>query len=413
MRFLFISNFYPPAGRGGFEQWCQEVADGLRDRGHTVHVLTSAHRKAARKADEPDWIHRSLRLEMELASLRNAFQFFTQRARLENENLTCVRNLLDHVQPDAVLIWGMWNLHRSIAALLEARMGKRMAYYMGDYWPTLPSPFEGYWRASARNVLTGIPKALLKPAARAILARELRPALRFEHVLFPSQFMLDDFAGKGVAMRRTRVIYGAIDTRAYLGDRGETGEKRENVSLLFVGRVSKEKGAHTAIQAIGCLTRTYGLRNVKLTIVGDGEPEYRTFLRDLIETEEVARLVQLVPAQPKESLPALYQQADIFLFTSIWAEPFGRVLVEAMASGTPVIGTRVGGASEILIENENALTFPPDDPLGLARQIKRLIESPDLRRRLAGTARETAASRFDIHRMTDEIGAYLESIARS
>lgn len=84
-----------------------------------------------------------------------------------------------------------------------------------------------------------------------------------------------------------------------------------------------------------------------------------------------------------------------------------------MASGVPVIGTRVGGASEILVEDENALTVPPGDPVSLASQIKRLIDSPELRRRLAKTARETAASKFDIHRMTDEIGAYLGSIARS
>lgn len=413
MRFLFISNFYPPASRGGFEQWCQEVAEGLRSRGHTVHVLTSDHERARLRSADPEWVHRDLHLVMEIASLRNAFRFFTHRRRGERENLARTRSLLESLQPDAVLIWGMWNLQHSVPALVEEHMGKRIAYYMGDYWPTLPSPFEDYWNASARNAMTGIPKSLLKPLAKAILAGETQPSLRFEHVLFPSKFMLEEGREKRIRVENARVIYGAIDTHLYLDDDRKADEGKKDISLLFVGRLSEEKGAHTAMRAIGLLVHAHGVQNIKLTMVGNGEPAYESFLRDLANKEGVEHFVHFMAAQPKESLPALYRKADIFLFTSIWAEPFGRVLVEAMASGVPVIGTRVGGASEILVEDENALTVPPGDPVSLASQIKRLIDSPELRRRLAKTAREAAASKFDIHRMTDEIGAYLGSIARS
>ena len=76
MRILFLSNFYPPASRGGYEQWCQEVADGLRSKGHAVVVLTSDHGKSGLQTSDPAWVHRSLHLEMELASLKNAFQFY-------------------------------------------------------------------------------------------------------------------------------------------------------------------------------------------------------------------------------------------------------------------------------------------------------------------------------------------------
>lgn len=413
MRFLFVSNFYPPAGRGGYEQWCQEVAEGLTARGHMVHVLTSRYRSAQLNTTEPEWIHRILHLELEIASLKNAFQFFTHRAKRERENLFCLRELLDSIQPDAVLIWGMWNLHSSIPALLEERMGKHVAYYMGDYWPMLPSPFEGYWDAPARNILTGIPKAFLKPVAKSILPDETKSLLRFEHVLFPSRFLLDEFERKHIKIQISRVVYGAIDTRLYFQPHESAKVEKEILTLLFVGRLSKEKGVHTAIQAIGLLVRVHGLRSIRLKIVGDGEPEYETFLRDLVIKEGAEKFVQIMPAQPKDSLPLLYGNADIFLFTSIWAEPFGRVIVEAMASGTPVIGTRVGGAAEILIANENALTFSPDDPLDLAAQIKRLVESPELRFKLAETARQTAIGRFDIRRMTDEIGEYLVSVAKA
>jgi glycosyltransferase involved in cell wall biosynthesis len=149
---------------------------------------------------------------------------------------------------------------------------------------------------------------------------------------------------------------------------------------------------------------------VKLTIVGEGDNDYVTQLHQLVEQNKVDALVTFLPARPKEALPDLYSQSDIFLFTSIWEEPFGRVIVEAMASGVTVVGTRVGGASEILIDNENALIFNPDDPDSLAQQLKRLIESPDLRKRLKVSAQETAANKFDIKRMTAEIESYLQGI---
>jgi glycosyltransferase involved in cell wall biosynthesis len=88
------------------------------------------------------------------------------------------------------------------------------------------------------------------------------------------------------------------------------------------------------------------------------------------------------------------------------------VIVEAMASGVVVVGTPVGGAAEILVDGENALTFTPDDPASLASQLKRLIESPELRGRLARSARQAAVDKFDIRRMTAEIETYLQGITQ-
>ena len=79
MHILFLSNFYPPASRGGYEQWCQEVLEGLRRRGHDVLVLTSDYKRSELSAPDPAWVERSLHLEMELASFKNALQFFTRR----------------------------------------------------------------------------------------------------------------------------------------------------------------------------------------------------------------------------------------------------------------------------------------------------------------------------------------------
>jgi len=81
-----------------------------------------------------------------------------------------------------------------------------------------------------------------------------------------------------------------------------------------------------------------------------------------------------------------------------------------MASGVAVVGTAVGGASEILIDEVNTLTFTPDDPVDLADQLKRLIESPSLRQQLTEEGARTALDKFDIQRMIGEIDEYLQTM---
>jgi glycosyltransferase involved in cell wall biosynthesis len=412
MKILFLTNFYPPVSRGGYEQWCQEVGDGLRARGHEVTVLTSAHRRDALPIPDPAWVRRELHLEMEIASLQNAVWFFTRRKKREQENLRLLRRVVETWNPEAVLIWGMWNFPRSLPALAEALLPEQTVYYMGDYWPALPSQFENYWNAPPRSMITGLPKLILRPLAKRMLAREPKPRLGISRALFPSAFMQGEYRNLGIFPRESRVVYGAVDTSPYAA-LARSPKSNGNVSLLYVGRLAPEKGVHTAIEAVARLVRDFNLRNLILTIVGDGEPEYVHSLHALVDRESLAPIVTFLPAQPKETLPALYARSDIFLFTSIWQEPFGRVIVEAMASGLAVAGTAVGGAAEILRHDENALVFTPGDPASLAQTLKRLIEDSDLRERLGSAARNSVMDKFDLQRMTLEIERYLQSLTAS
>jgi glycogen synthase len=413
MRLLCLSNFYPPAGRGGYEQWCQEVSEGLHRRGHEVIVLTSIHGRDAVRECGLVRVCRDLYLEMELASLRNSVRFFTSRNARENANLVRLHQLIECFSPDAVLVWGMWNLTRSLPALAEQLMPGRVIYYMGDYWPTLPPQTEVYWQVPARNWMTAVPKVLLKPLAQNVLRSEQRPTLDFGHVLFPTAFLRDELKSKGISPKNSTIVCGAIDTQLYRHINGSSDTRPNRVSsLLYVGRLTPEKGVHTAIEAFSSLICQQDHEDLVLTIVGSGEPDYERYLRQLANEKQVESAITFLAVQPKESMPALYHQADIFLFTSIWPEPFGRVLVEAMAAGVAVVGTATGGAAEILADNENALVYTPGDSHGLASRIAQLIESPDLRKRLAESGRCTAVQKFDICRMTAEIEAVLGTIVQ-
>jgi D-inositol-3-phosphate glycosyltransferase len=83
---------------------------------------------------------------------------------------------------------------------------------------------------------------------------------------------------------------------------------------------------------------------------------------------------------------------------------------EGLASGMVVVGSATGGTKEIIVDGGNGLLFPAEDAPVLAAHIERLIADSSLRRRLAARGRRTAAEKFDIGRMIDEIEAYLEQV---
>lgn len=418
MRLLFLSNLYPPHGQGGYEEWCQEVATHLRNRGHEVIVLTSRHASDDSELDDPAWVRRELHLEMELVSLRNGIQFFTHRRQHERENLATLRAYINRFRPEAVVIWGMWNIVRSVPVLAEKLLPGRVIYYIGDYWPTLPSQFEYYWKAPAQYWYTQLPKAVLGMAAHYILAQETLSKPRFERVVFPTLFMRNELVKRGMKPGESLIIYGAADTALYTQNgyheppTHQQPPNRSKTTLLYAGRIRSDKGVHLAIKALARLVQDYGIQEVELLIAGSGDQDYLTFLQYLVRRHHLGEYVTFLGPQSKEAMPALYRQSDIFLFTSVWQEPFGRVLIEAMAAGVAVVGSAVGGVTEILLDNETALTYPPGDAEKLAAQVARLIHAPELRQQLATAGKLVALERFDIQRMAMEIEEYLDQIVK-
>lgn len=411
MRLLFLSNFYPPYGQGGYEQWCQEIAEGLAGRGHEILVLTSRHGACGRTKSGNVIVSRELYLEMDLNSRRNIVSFFSDRKPRIVANLSKTKQELSEFGPDAVVIWGMWNLPWALPALLEEYYPEHTIYYIGDYWPTLPSQHAFYWQAPGRHWITRLPKHLLRPIACQMLTLEKRPELELFRTIFPTAFLRDELQRRRVPLKETKIIYGAVDTRLFADHNGPSRPSSgKRLSLLYVGRLEPDKGVHTAIEALSILVHQQRVKELTLTIVGAGSREYEEYLRKLAQQQTISQFVTFRGAQPKHILPNLYRQSDVLLFTSIWQEPFGRVLIEAMANGVLVVGSGSGGAAEILLDGENALVFAPGDAAGLASQIARLTQEPLLQRRLAENGRRTAIEKFDISRMTIEIEQYLQEI---
>jgi glycosyltransferase involved in cell wall biosynthesis len=401
---LFLSNFYPPAGFGGYEAWCQEVADSLRARGHEVTVLTSRHDAARCVATDPPWVRRSLHLEQTLAPWANYPRSLVGRHRREQENLATLNAAIDEIAPDGVMVWGMWNLARTLAARAEGRLPDRVIYYLGDYWPTLPDPLVTFWRQPGGSLPARWIRWIAgRSGTRRAFATTTKVPLEFRHTLVCSNFLREELVRRGAPMAAAKCVAGGVDTRPFLRLARESGHEDHALSLLYVGRLVPDKGAHVLLEALGMLERQYQLPGVTLRLVGTGPADYRQRLDSIVAQHRLEQRVTFVGALASTELPAEYGRADLFAFPSIWPEPFGRVLVEAMAAELPVAGAGVGGAAEVMLPDETALVTAPGDVDALAAALARLARDPALRQRLGEAGRRRAEACFDMSRMVRDV----------
>lgn len=150
--------------------------------------------------------------------------------------------------------------------------------------------------------------------------------------------------------------------------------------LLSVGRISHEKRLDSLLQAYAALTRA--LPSVRLLIVGDGPAR-----RELERTAPAG--VAFYGEARNEELARLYAAADLFCFAST-TDTFGQVLLEAAASGLPVVAAGAGGALDLVGDRETGLLVPPDDAGAFAAALLELLQSPATRAVYGAAARSAA-----------------------
>ncbi|HET9291071.1 MAG TPA: glycosyltransferase family 4 protein [Actinomycetes bacterium] len=198
----------------------------------------------------------------------------------------------------------------------------------------------------------------------------------------------------GAPPARTQVIYGGADTRRFTP---VPGADRDGV--LFVGRLTPHKGIDRLIRA---LPAGAGLR-----IAGSAghdprppERDYPALLHRLAQDHDVTFLGPV----PDADLPGLYRRAVVLALPSVDRTCYGRhvpvsellglVALEAMASGPPVVASRIGGLAEVVVDGETGFLVPPGDTEALAEGLARLLSDRRLAARLGANARDLVVQRF-------------------
>jgi len=184
--------------------------------------------------------------------------------------------------------------------------------------------------------------------------------------------------------------------------------------ILFVGRLAKIKGVDYLIKAAGTIVNEFGYKDMLFVLVGPHEfdatekPIGMKNILSLIGQLQVEKYVMLTGSIPSEDVRMLYTACDIFVLPSL-AEGDPLVILEAMASGKPVIATKVGGIPQKVRDGWNGFLLDPADQQQLAQKIKYLIDNPEERQRMGTNSRRFAEEEFDWRKVAEKLLQVYES----
>jgi glycosyltransferase involved in cell wall biosynthesis len=200
--------------------------------------------------------------------------------------------------------------------------------------------------------------------------------------------------------------------------RERIGLPAEDFVVLQLGRIVPRKGIDTVIEAVALLQRHYGI-GARLLVVGgntpqpdpDATPELG-MLMALAHALGIGDNVQFTGQRPRQDLRDYYSAANVFV-TTPWYEPFGITPVEAMACGTPVIGTAVGGIKTTVLDGQTGYLVPPKDPLALAERLAWLYHQPQIAQRLGWAGMHRAYRHFTWRKVAAQIAQVYARVCMS
>lgn len=369
MRILLINKFHYL--KGGAERAYFDTARILTENGHSVAFFAMEHPENQATewsrffVSQVDYHDHSARFAAKLRAAASIIWNHEAAQKLEA--------LIAEFKPEVAHLHNTYHqLSPSILWTLK-KHGVRVVMTLHDYKLISPNysllvrgkiwDHTSGWRAIFdRAVKNSYLKSLIC-AVELWLHRLIGSYRHVNAYLAPSHFLIEKFRSAGFPYPITHVVqpilpFPASPTRAG-GD-----------YLLYIGRLSKEKGVETLIDACGTLQG-----QVALKILGNGPEEAH-----LRERAKHIPGIEFLGYQTGEAWERALTGAKALVVPSIWYENMPYVVLEALSRGKPVIATRMGGVPERIREGENGWLYDPGDVPGLVRSIQKLLLSPDVER---------------------------------
>jgi phosphatidylinositol alpha-mannosyltransferase len=366
-----VSQSYLPY-YGGITEHVWHVAQRLAVRGHRVSILTGrplANGHPARDADPPGVVVHRLGRTLRVPS--NGARACVTFGWGWRERLAAMRL----APPDIVHIHSPlepWLPLWALRALPGVKVGTFHTGGSQDHW--------GY-----RHFASRLAGPLGELHARIAVSRE---AARYVSAHFPGEY---------------RIVPNGVDTARFC-PRADlpSAAPAPALRLLFVGRCDPRKGLATLLDALALAGHSAGggagRPRLHLRVVGDGPERHRLARR----ARAHGLPVEFVGGIPRADLPGQYREADLFVAPSIDGESFGVSLLEALATGLPVIASRIPGYAETLRDSGAALLVEPGSARALGGALIALAGDSVRRARMGECGREFAR-RFDWDRLAGEI----------
>jgi glycosyltransferase involved in cell wall biosynthesis len=405
VKILVITDFYPPYYVGGYELVCCDQVEELVRRGHNVTVLTSQWQ--AGRGSSGGNAFRLLRFidpyepSDDLAGgLLSSLRLKRRRRQLRmgivtRQNKKIAGQIISNYQPDVVFAWNMNSI--GIGPVVAAQQaGIPVVFSLLDYWlADLKATF-------------GISSGPIKRWYHALL-NGLGDFgwLDVRHLIAASQAVQSMHLDRGFPIEHLRLIYPGLPSAVILAHdelAAPVEADERHLKLLFAGRLVPEKGLEVALQALARVEQGH----VSLDIIGDGPAVYRLHLQQMVTALDLRNLVHFVGPLRRERVFERYAAFDILLVPSLWVEPFGMIVVEAMARGLAVIAANHGGPAEIITHGRDGVLVPPGDPVALAEAITELAHDPHRVYQMRIQAVRMVRERYTLEACTDRVEAYLQ-----
>jgi glycosyltransferase involved in cell wall biosynthesis len=351
VRVAVVSGIWPP-DVGGPASHAPALATALVDAGHDVEVVTTADSPPAERRYPVRWVARS--------------------RRVPSRHLAVVREVASAARrADRVYATTMVRRAALGAALARTPLVVKLVADEAFERERRSGRFDGSLEDFQRS-RGGLRRRLLRASRSAALRRARR-------VLVPSAYLREIAVGWGLEPSRVTVVPNPAPELPPLPSRDQARAALGvgGAALATAGRLTAQKALAVALQAIARVPE------VELLVLGDG-PERGRLEREA-ESLGVSDRVRFLGAGTRDDALALFRAADAVLVTSAW-ENLPHAVLEALAVGTPVIATTVGGIPEVVVDGENGLLVPPHDVDAVARAVERVVRDDELRRTLAAAA---------------------------
>jgi len=365
MRILHIVTAFPRFPNDIISPWLVEMLKRLRAAGHDVEVLAPAYRGGGNREFDGIPVHR--------------FRYFPARWEdLTHDQATpdrLRRSLRYKIMPLFYVLGGVW---------AAWRLGRRRRYdVVHVHWP-LPHALFGWAarRACGARMVTSWYGVELRWVKSSLpwLKRFLVWALRTSDQVVA--------ISSATAREITNVVPVSVRVIPYTVGFPETAagpslpRAGDSFLILFVGSLVERKGVRYLIDALPLLPAQL---HAKLVIIGDGAERSR--LEAQVRARGLQHLVEVRGRVAEQELRRAYAAASVLVLPAIVdargdTEGLGVVLLEAMSYGVPVIGSDLGGITDIVVDGQTGLLVPPQDSAALAAALERLATDRDLARRL-------------------------------
>lgn len=407
MRILIAVHHFPPAYQSGSEQHAYRVALDLQQRGHDVRVVcidridVGAQGAVTWRDEEVDGLPvRRLSFNLRTAPDPQRWEYDNPwvadhvRELLRQDPIDVLhlfsgylmtgrtlRAAYDLGVPTVVTLTDFWFFCPRITLLQSngdlsappfdpARCARCLGEQQRRYrWPgrLLPGLMQRFWRLRRRRV-----------HAIAERQRFLRETLlQVDHLFSPSEFLRSMFIDQGVPSTRIDIRRQGIDLTSAGGRRARSAWAPP-LRIGYVGQLAEHKGAHVLIAAVRRLSDA----PVTLHVYGSEKPfpAYAANLHRLANGDQ--RIVFAGTFSGAAERQAVFDQLDVLVVPSVWYDNNPMSINEALSAGVPVVTTDLGSMPEAVHHGGNGLLFQRGDDADLARQLRRLIDEPDLLTRL-------------------------------